>query len=166
MIWFGRLALIASIAAPTGMGSTLTAQAAEETFAVPLKPALPNQMVDRLVVRYVSDRVVSAQNLPEMPAGLDVAAAILGMDVDYIHSTADGGHVLRLASPVDSATAERMAGQLESYPNVDYAEPDYRRQALYTPGDTLFSAQWYGAPKAIRAGVKSSIAKSKSTNRF
>lgn len=142
MIWFGRLALILSMAAPTGMGSSLTARAAEETGAVPLKPALPSQMVDRLVVRYVSDRIVSAQNLPELPAGLDAAATILGMDVEYVQSTADGGHVLRLASPVDAATAERMAGQLEAYPNVDYAEPDYRKQALFTPGDTLFSAQW------------------------
>ncbi len=142
LTWIGRLALITSLAAPSWMGSPFSAQAADTSDAVPLKPPLPTQMVDRLVVHYVSDRIVSAQNLPELPAGLDAAATILGMDVEYLQSTADGGHVLRLASPVDSATAERMASQLESYPNVDYAEPDYLRQAFYTPGDSFFADQW------------------------
>lgn len=140
--WIGRLALIASLAAPGWMGAPLSAQAAGLPDAVPLKPALPTQRVDRLIVHYVSDRIVSAQSLPELPAGLDAAAAILGMDVAYVQSTADGGHVLQLASSVDAATAERMASQLESFPNVDYAEPDYLRQALYTPGDSLFGNQW------------------------
>lgn len=140
--WIGRWALIASVATSSWMSSPLSARAADASDGVPLKPALPAQRVDRLIIHYGSDRIVSAQNLPELPAGLDAASAILGMDVEYLQSTADGGHVLKLASAVDAATAERMASQLESFPNVDYAEPDYLRQAFYTPGDSLFGDQW------------------------
>ena len=154
LTWIGRLALVSILVAPGLTRPTAIAQAAPIAGSVPQKPALPDQSVDRLIVHYSTDRIVSAQNMPELPAGLDVASALLGVDLEYVHATGDGAHVLQLEHAVDSATAERMAGVLEAYPNVDYAEPDYRATALLTPGDALFAQQWaLAAPADTHYGM-------------
>lgn len=126
---------------------------------VPHKPPLPNQTVDHLILKYGDDILVSALALPELPAGLDVASRALGVDLDYVRQTGDGAHVLSLAEPVDAATAERLAAALEAYPNVAYAEPDYRVFPLLTPDDSYFAQQWsLLAPTASHYGINATTA--------
>lgn len=153
----GRVGLTAALA--LAVLPTSAAWSAPLPAAVPHKPPLPVQQVDRLILRYAEGGMISAMDLPELPAGLELAGQALGVELDYIRQTGDGAHILALTQPVDAATAERLSAELESFPNVAYAEPDYRDQALLTPGDTFFAQQWsLAAPAASHYGLNAAAA--------
>ena len=152
------LSLSVSGAAPVS-GAASAWAAAPESPDAPHKPPLPTQSVERLIVRYADERNVGALVIPELPAGLAAASAMLGVELTYVRQAGDGAHVLRLSEPVDAATAEGLAAQLAAFPNVAYAEPDYRDQALLTPDDTRFAEQWgLSAPGSTHYGLNAEAA--------
>ncbi len=153
----GRVALIASLILADLPAPAIGAPTAGP--GVPRKPPLPEQTVDRLILKFGDEQFVSALTLPELPTGLDVASQTLGVELDYVRQTGDGAHVLSLAEPVDAATAERLAAALEAYPNVAYAEPDYRVYPLLTPDDSYFAQQWsLLEPTASHYGINAPVA--------
>ncbi len=51
--------------------------------------------------------------------------------------------LVELDSPVEHATAERIAAELSARADVLYAAPNYRRWPTLVPSDTRFNDQWY-----------------------
>jgi serine protease len=98
--------------------------------------------VDQLILRYSSEAMVSAQAMPELPAGLEVASQTLGVELEYVRAMAGGAHVIRLVTPLDPARAQTLIAQLESFPNVAYAEPDRWLRPATLPDDPRYVEQW------------------------
>ena len=51
---------------------------------------------------------------------------------------ANGAQVLRLPASRPAAEVEQIAAQLAALPDVEYAQPDGVRYALFTPNDQYY----------------------------
>jgi serine protease len=124
-----------------------------------LHQAETGETVDQIILRYSSEPTVSAQAMPELPAELERASQTLGVELEYVRAMADGAHVIRLATPLDPASTAALIAQLESYPNVAYAEPDRWLHPALAPDDPRYAEQWnLSAPAAGILGVDAETA--------
>jgi serine protease len=66
-----------------------------------------------------------------------------------------GAHVLALEAETSNEQARAIARRLAQDPDVEYAEPDYRRVALATANDPRFTdgTQWYLSDSAVGLNV-------------
>lgn len=74
-----------------------------------------------------------APDVPDAPGSQDVAGEqSVNVDLRVAGEVSDSAVLVELAEPVSVPEAERIAGQLEADPRVEWAEPD---QFLFTAGD-------------------------------
>jgi serine protease len=108
------------------------AQAQAQTTAEPA--------ADRFIVKLRATATSSGREAAQQQVG---ALAIRhGLAVVEARHIVSGMHLLRVRSrPGVSST--RTLATLREDPQVEFAEPDYRRHALATPDDPLFVNQWY-----------------------
>nr|CAA6830334.1 MAG: Unknown protein [uncultured Thiotrichaceae bacterium] len=109
------------------------------------------EQIDQLIIHYHHD-VQARMNRSTDPqlmartAEKNVTEAT-GLQVSYKRSMAKitGAHVLRLPYAMDVEQAKMYASQLvQNEPDIDYAEPDYRRYLFSTtPNDEKLGGQWH-----------------------
>ncbi len=120
--------------------------------------------IDQLIIRYHDDvqaRMAKSSKAsdPQFMARMaeHYVAKATGLQVSYKRamSAKTGAHVLRLPYAMDVEQARMYAGQLmENQPDIDYAEPDYRRYPMRTmPNDPQVNRQWHLMSPADFAGA-------------
>jgi serine protease len=79
---------------------------------------------------------------------LQDSGATAALSVQYMRRLGVGADLVRLSRSLTQAEADAFLTQLRADPTVDYAQPDYLKQALaFTPNDPYFGLQWhYTAP--------------------
>ena len=137
-------ALVAPRAQAGVPGSSLIRQTAE-----PAEPALASmaaaaETTDRLIVQYrshaPSNRRAALRATPLAHQRLQLA----GLQALSVHRNGLGAQVLHLNRPARVAELEAVARQLMADdPNVLYAEPDRKLQALATATDPHYTSQWH-----------------------
>jgi serine protease len=104
---------------------------------------------DRLIVHYrgASSSGGRRSVLQAPPRATALAVQRLqtaGLQVQAAHRDGQGSHVLHLNRSARVSELDALARQIMTDdPNVLYAEPDRKVQALSTPTDPLYSSQWH-----------------------
>lgn len=122
------------------------------------------EQIDQLIIHYHDDARarMSKSGLPADPQLMARTAEryvseATGLQVRYKRAmaTKTGAHVVRLPYAMDVEQARMYAGQLvANQPDIDYAEPDYRRYPLSTvPNDLQLNKQWHLMSPAEFAGA-------------
>jgi serine protease len=100
-------------------------------------------MTDRLIVKYRNATTKATVDAGTMQAA-GMVAARRSMSLKHVRATALGSQVLQLDRSVSLAEAYELAREIEGSDfNVEYAEPDRRMHALFTPNDPRFAQQWH-----------------------
>ncbi|HET7868199.1 MAG TPA: S8 family serine peptidase, partial [Burkholderiaceae bacterium] len=120
------------------------------------------EFTDRLIVKYREAQRASAADAGLMGAARTVAAR-RNLGLQQVRRTAQGAEVLQLNRRISLREAYALAQEIQAQDaSVQYAEPDRRVHALFTPNDPLFQEQWqYHEP----AGINAPGAWNKSTGR-
>ncbi len=65
-------------------------------------------------------------------------------NLEFIHSFKRFNiHVLRVQTSMDSGSLTALVETLRKDPDVEWAEPNFKRHALRTPDDPMFPSQWH-----------------------
>lgn len=102
---------------------------------------------DRLIVKYRSTALpkaaVATGLQPEQTRRAGNAAHAFGSTLTALRQTAQGAQVFKLDRALDAASVAQMAEQLRRDDStVEYAEPDLRMFAHWTPSDPAYGWQW------------------------
>ncbi|MDW8394839.1 MAG: S8 family serine peptidase, partial [Anaerolineae bacterium] len=99
---------------------------------------------DQIIVKYRELPEVGfalAADAPEQLARLSTRA---GIALAYFRPMSGDAHVLRLPQRLPVEEVDRIAAQLSTLPEVEYAEPDaIMLPAQITPNDPQYNAQWH-----------------------
>jgi serine protease len=103
---------------------------------------------DRLIVHYRGasggSRRSVLQSAPRATALAVQRLQTAGLQALAVHHNGLGSHVLHLNRSARVSELDALARQIMADdPNVLYAEPDRKFQALATPTDPLYSSQWH-----------------------
>ena len=121
-------------------GAALAQSPAPPHSSPPQSQAAVEPAAERFIVKL---RPISGSSTPEAAAPQIAAlAARNGLTLVEARHIVSGMHLLRVR-PQRGAGAAHTLGTLRADPQVEFAEPDYRRHALETPDDPLFVNQWY-----------------------
>ncbi|CAA6807861.1 MAG: Subtilase family protein, partial [uncultured Thiotrichaceae bacterium] len=131
---------------------------------MPVFASAASKQIDQLIIHYHSDvqaRMSKSGQAtdPQFMAGIAerYVADATGLQVSYKRAMAakSGAHVLRLPYAMDVEQARMYASQLvQNQPDIDYAEPDYRRYPMSTvPNDEKLNQQWHLMSPAEFAGA-------------
>lgn len=144
-----RAVALAALALLAGAGVwSGSARAASTPETMDPRLLADDELTDRLIVRYRTPAVANAAMVrPTAMAMQRLQAA--GLQAVAAHRNGLGAQVLRLNRPARATELRALARQLMADdPQVLYAEPDLRLQALATPTDPFYSSQWhYHEPK-------------------
>lgn len=171
-------AITAAMAASVGGAIAATAGATVTRF-IAAKPtaATIETGYDRFIVKYKEGATAPRGQLAAQNA-MTLAVARAGVrgangtaiSTRHVRRMSGGAQVLKLSRVLDRVEADALLAQLRADPSVEFAQPDYRLQALdFTPDDSNYSLQWHyldnaggiRAPKAWDrsrgAGVKVAV---------
>jgi len=144
------------------------AQAGISATQVDRPAAARSTQTDRLIVKYrdaSQTQQIGGQSI-QVARSLDGAtlearlghaqglAAQAGVKLQLLRQTGVGAHVYKLDRRLNLEQAQRLAAQLQqSDASIEYAEPDRKVYALFTPNDSQYNQQWdlYEATAGIRA---------------
>jgi len=144
------------------------AQAGISATQVDRPAAARSTQTDRLIVKYrdaSQSQLVGGQSI-QVARSLDAAAldarlghaqglaAQAGVNLKLLRQTGVGAHVYKLDRRLSLEQMQRLAAQLQqSDASIEYAEPDRKVYALFTPNDSQYSQQWdlYEATAGMRA---------------
>jgi len=100
---------------------------------------------DRLIVHYRgSSRRTALHAAPQATALALQRLQLAGLQAVKVHHNGLGAQVLHLNRSVSATELDAVARQLMADdPNVLYAEPDRKLQALATATDPLYTSQWH-----------------------
>ncbi|MEZ5537445.1 MAG: S8 family serine peptidase [Thiolinea sp.] len=154
--WFTNSLFVAALAANCLAGANAASYPAA---------ARTDNLIDQLIIHYQPDAQtrLARSSDPEFMARLteQTVTAATGLQVSYKRamSAKIAAHVLRLPYAMSVDEAERYARQLvQQQPDIDYAEPDYRRYPQSTiPNDTNFNQQWHLMSPAEYAGASNVV---------
>jgi serine protease len=110
-----------------------------------VSPALVSQAaVEPAAERFIVKLRASSGGSGREAAPLEIAALAARNGLAFIEARhiVSGMHLLRVRPPRGTSAAQTLSA-LRADPQVEFAEPDYRRHALDTPDDPLFVNQWY-----------------------
>ena len=156
------LGVALAMAAPLGAmaGAPIDASSGSPTIA---RAAANANVTDRLIVKYRSTATKSSMDAGTLQAASKVAAG-RSMSLKHVRATALGAQVLQLDRSVSLAEAYELAREIEGADfNVEYAEPDRRMHALFTPNDPQFAQQWHYFEAA--GGINAPLAWDKATGK-
>ncbi|WP_374674501.1 S8 family peptidase [Ideonella sp.] len=120
-----------------------TARAASAPEPMDAAMLADDTLTDRLIVRYrTATGAAPALLRPSAATAQRLQAA--GLQAVATHRNGLGAQVLKLNRPARAADLRALAQRLMAEdPQVLYAEPDLRLQALATPTDPFYSSQWH-----------------------
>lgn len=99
---------------------------------------------NQIIVKYRGEPGVGIALAADAPEQLLRLSTRAGVALTYFRPMSSDAHVLRLAERLPIRDVERIAAQLSTLPEVEYAEPDHIRfPAQVTPNDTQYTAQWH-----------------------
>jgi serine protease len=99
---------------------------------------------DRLIVKYRAGTAAFAQADSQAMARAHEAANRAGVQMRYLRSNAMGAHVMKLDRLLDVSEVRALAQAVaQADADVEFAEPDRRLHALFTPNDTSYNLQWH-----------------------
>lgn len=139
----------------TATGSQMSATAGARKIG--LRHDAPVRATDRIIVKLRAGSAaarsaagaVDAIDLAVARAGLIGGKAAAGgamrpLTAQRLRRLATGGEVVRLSRRLDSAETRALLEQLRRDPSVQYAQPDYIKQALdFVPNDPRLDLQWH-----------------------
>jgi serine protease len=118
--------------------------------------------VERLIIKYRNAAAAAVVDAGPLSTARG-AAARQGLGLQHLRRTAQGAHLMRLDRKLSFDDAQALAQEIAASDfNVEYAEPDGRMHALFTPNDTLYATQQWDLFEAT-AGVNAPSAWDKST---
>ena len=130
MPWLAGLLIAALAQAP------VTAQAPNaRPDTVPAAP--PARFIVKMRSNAASDAAHAA------PGRISALASRAGLTLSEARHIVSGIHLMRVQVQPGGEPAAATLARLRADPEVEYVEPDQRRQAHAAPDDPLFSAQWY-----------------------
>jgi serine protease len=95
----------------------------------------------RFIVKMRSNAAADAVHAA--PERISALASRAGLALSEVRHIVSGIHLMRVQAQPGGESAAATLVRLRADPEVEYAEPDQRRQTHATPDDPLFSAQWY-----------------------
>jgi serine protease len=99
---------------------------------------------DRLIVKYKAATAAGSRTDREDLSRVIDAAQRAGVGLRHMHVNAVGAHVMEADRLLDLADARALAKAIvQANPEVDFASPDYRMHALYSPSDNGYVYQWH-----------------------
>ncbi len=98
-------------------------------------------LTDRLIVKFSDNSIAQQQQLSA--SDLATLSNVLGQTVTHVRRSSAKRQIIRLATPVSTATAKTLSNRLATITTIESAEPDLRRFPALTPNDSDFNNQWY-----------------------
>jgi serine protease len=141
----GFAASCLALAAALACSSTAFAGGAPETESdrASLEAAIAGH-TDRLIVKYKAGTLAAAKADAQTMARAFEAAARAGVQLKHLRTNAFGAHVLKMDKLLTLAEVRALARAVaDGDADVEFAEPDRRMHALFTPNDTSYSSQWH-----------------------
>jgi len=105
----------------------------------PLEQGIPT---NQIIIKYRISRLTPMAQAREA-AQMARLSAQAGVALTYFRPMSGDAHVLQLPRRMPIAEVERIAAQLSTLPEVEYAEPDYIMQPLLIPNDPQYNSQWH-----------------------
>ena len=130
-------ALLTSFAFPT---QTLAGQG-EARFLETRPQSLTNESTDRIIVKY-KDSSATGHGLSMPQAEMDTLSRRAGTGLRHVRRLASGAQLMRLQRRQRGARMADIINELESSPDVEYAEPDIMMYPLAVPNDSRYHEQW------------------------
>ena len=124
---------------------------------IPLPTLVKESHFNRFIIKYkegsaaehATGVALSTVNAAAMRAGVaGIAIQDNGkraaLSLQYLRKLAVDADLIRLSRGLDQVEADALLAQLRADPTVQYAQPDYRKQALvFTPNDFYYRLQWH-----------------------
>ena len=102
--------------------------------------SLQDTSAQRLIVKFRSAHVSLAATPAESSGALHRVATTQGVQPRLLRKMASGAHVLQVETPQSEVAMDAIIAQLESDPDVEYAEPDL---LMVPANDEYYQYQWY-----------------------
>lgn len=116
------------------------AQAVDPVLTEPVATE-PSPLLDQIIVQYIP--AVNSRMVAAGEGQMAQITAVTGLSLTYFRELSGDAHVLKLPHRLTPAEAQAVAAQIETLPDVVYAEPDWRLQLDWTPNDPLWNGQWH-----------------------
>lgn len=91
-----------------------------------------HEATDSVIVKYKDGNVPGTMSAADAVRGLSSSTVSVGRTENFVRYTVDPSVI----------TVDQLVSDLNTDPNVEYAEPDYKRYALGVPNDPGFPMQW------------------------
>jgi len=99
---------------------------------------------DRLIVKYKAGTVAASRANSQAMARAHEAANRAGVQMSYLRTNAFGAHVMKLDRLLEVGEVQALASEVARADlDIEFAEPDHRVHAMYTPSDPGYSLQWH-----------------------
>lgn len=96
---------------------------------------------NRIIIKYKEG--TNASFMPTLEPQMQRVREASNWSLEYVREMSDQAHVLELPQRVSAEQMEAIVAQLESLPEVEYAEPDRIYHPTVAPNDSLYGDQWY-----------------------
>lgn len=115
---------------------------ADEKPKSSMEEATPKVTTDRIIVKYRSDANETGRLSPAATERMRSMSEVAGIDLAYLREMSDEAHILIMDEHLPVSEVEMITQQLESQPDVEYAEPDYILMPVMDPDDPYYGNQW------------------------
>jgi len=134
------LMLAALMAAP----GAFAASAEDADAQAALEAAIAGH-TDRLILKFRPGTLAALRGADTQAlARVHEAVQRAGVQMRHLRTTALGAHVMKLDRLLTVAEVHALAqAAAQADADVEYAEPDHRMHALFTPNDTSYNLQWH-----------------------
>ncbi|HRK89668.1 MAG TPA: S8 family peptidase [Anaerolineales bacterium] len=148
--WFGtipNLVVYFVVALLLLLAFALTSGMAGAEAVKPAPPSaeedIPGLPTNRLIVKYTLEAEQNSRVSPASEDRIRSLGEVAGEELEYVRATSGGEHVLQVQENFTLSELEALAEELESHPDVEYAEPDYIMMPVVTPDDTYYGSHWH-----------------------
>jgi len=99
---------------------------------------------NQLLVKYKTDaNLLKEIYAPLSEARMQMMRSASGVNLEYLRGASNGVHVLRLPDRLPLTEIQKIAKDIATLPDVEYAEPDYIMFPALTPNDLQYASQWH-----------------------
>ncbi len=98
--------------------------------------------IHQLIIQYKSSAKLSGE-MPTTAEQMERLTAVTNTPLTYMREMSGDAHVLKLPAPVSAVDALALTAQLETLPEVVFAEPDWVLEGDWVPNDPRWADQWH-----------------------